>query len=129
MQVTISIDGTDSAEELRSVYTWLSREDDLRGHLRPVQRPPEPGTLGSVLQTLIVTLGPGSAAATASAIVTWLRYRTNDIVVRIAREDGTSIELAAKRVRGSDPAATAEVVASLSRTLGSHENAPPSSNE
>ena len=129
MQITIAIEGTDPAEELRSIYTWLSREEDLRGRLRPVQRPPEPGTLGSITQILIMTVGPGSAAATASAIVTWLRYRTSDIVCHITREDGTPVELTAKRVRGIDSATMADLVANLSRTIGAEENGPPSTND
>ena len=117
-------------DELKLPQPYAGKVASLRqlaGRLQPVQRPPEPGTLGSVPQTLITALGPGSAAATASAIVAWLRYRTSDVVCRITREDGTPVELAAKRVRGIDTAAMAELVATLSRSLGDHENAPPPS--
>jgi Effector Associated Constant Component 1 len=125
MELMVSVDGADSADELRSLYEWLSGEEDLRGHVRPVQSSPEPGTMGSVQQTLIVVLGPGSGAVFASAVVAWLRYRTSDVVFKVTRKDGTPVELAASRVRGTDLAALGELSAKLSQSLDEGEQNTP----
>jgi Effector Associated Constant Component 1 len=117
MEVTVSIAGKGSMDELSSLYQWLSEEESIRGHVQPVQSSPEPGTMGSTQQALMVMLGPGGGAVLASALVAWLRYRTSDVVCKVTRKDGTSMELAATRIRGTDLAAVSDLRAELSASL------------
>ena len=119
MDLRIEGDEPDAAEALRSLAVWLKDEDGLRGQVRTVPRPMRPGTLGGVLDAIVVTVGQGGAGALAvSAVVTWLRQRTTEVTIRITRADGESaVELSAKRVRSMDAAELRGVVAELSTTL------------
>lgn len=119
MDLRIEVDEPDAAESLRSLTVWLKDEDGLRGQVRTVPRPMRPGTLGGVLDAIVVTVGQGGAGALAvSAVVTWLRQRTTEVTIRITRANGESaVELSAKRVRSMDAAELRGVVAELSTTL------------
>ena len=99
MEVAVSVICEGETDELRSLYRWLVGEPELRGRVRLVERPPQPETLGSIPDLLTVA-GPGGALATA--VIAWLRNHTSDVVCKVTRKDGTSVEISAKRVRGSD---------------------------
>jgi hypothetical protein len=118
MDVSVTMTGPDAADELRSLYAWLTGEDELRGHARLVGASPPPGALGTTADALVVALGPGGvSAAVATALVAWLRQRTGDVVIK-ARGRGTEVELSAKRVRGLDSAQLGELAQHLARELG-----------
>ncbi|MEV5989038.1 hypothetical protein AB0L85_29235 [Streptomyces sp. NPDC052051] len=118
MDVTVAITGAGAADELRSLYTWLIAEEELRGRVRLVESPPPPGALGSVPQMLAVVLAPGGVAvALASVAVAWMRHRTGEVVCKLTRSDGASVEVSAQRVRGTDMAEVRELVADLAKTL------------
>ncbi|MFI9629393.1 hypothetical protein [Streptomyces sp. NPDC052042] len=118
MSVTVALAGAGTADELRSLYEWLFTEEELRGRVRLVQSPPPPGALGSVPEMLTVALAPGGVSAVlASAAIAWMRHRTGEVVCKLTRPDGTSVEVSAQRVRGSDVAEVRELVAELTQML------------
>lgn len=110
MEVTISVTCEYEVDELRSLYTWLVGDPELRGRVRLVEQPPQPGTLGSIPDLLTVA-GPGGVLATAA--IAWLRNRTSDVVCTVTRKDGASVEVSAKRVRGSDLATQQRLIQEL----------------
>jgi hypothetical protein len=113
MDFSVSVAGTQAPDELRSLYSWLMDEPELRGRVRLVERPPEPGVLGSVPELLQIAAGPGAAAALASAVIAWIRHRTTDVVYRFTRPDGTVIELSAARLRRADLPAQQQLLRDL----------------
>jgi hypothetical protein len=116
IQVTAHAD--QPVEELRSLWEWLGDVDVLRGRVRPLESPPVPGTLGPVLDALSVALGPaGAVTGLTTALLSWIRYRTTDVSLRLNRPGGGSIEISAKRVRALDASALHAEVEQLSRAL------------
>ena len=120
MDVTISVAGPDAAaEELRSLFSCLAGEEGLRGRVRLVEAEPEPGTLGGWPHSVVVALSQGGAVTVlASAVITWIRYRTGKMTFTMTRPDGTSVELTATRVRSTDLASVGELVDQVAATLG-----------
>ena len=53
----------------------------------------------------------------ASAAVAWMRHRTGEVVCKLTKPDGTTMEVSAQRVRGSDVAEVRELVGELARML------------
>lgn len=118
MELAITVAGMDTDDDLRSLYRWLADDDGLRGRVRLVDGPPEPGTMGSVPELIAVVLTQsGIAAAVAGTVVAWLRHRTKDVVCKVKKADGSLVELSAKRVRTADLAALQELVADVTKTL------------
>ncbi|MCX4400079.1 hypothetical protein OG887_43230 (plasmid) [Streptomyces sp. NBC_00053] len=118
MSVTVALAGAGTADELRSLHEWLSAEEELRGRVRLVQSPPPPNALGSVPEMLTVALAPGGVSAVlASAAIAWMRHRTGEVVCKLTKPDGTSVEVSAQRVRGSDVAEVRELVTELTQML------------
>jgi hypothetical protein len=102
----------------------LVAEDELRGRVRVMTPPPEPGTLGSVVEALAISLGPGGAATVlASALIAWIRRQRTNIKLKVVRADGSSTELLLDHVplSGDDGAKLAE---DLLRTLAERDNEP-----
>lgn len=118
MELAITVAGVDTDDDLRSLYRWLADDDGLRGRVRLVDGPPEPGTMGSVPELIEVVLTQGGiGAAVAGTVVAWLRHRTKDVVCKVKTADGGSVELSAKRVRTADLAALQELVTDVAKTL------------
>ncbi|MFF2073274.1 hypothetical protein ACFVXG_00785 [Kitasatospora sp. NPDC058162] len=114
----IRIDGTGSTDELRSLRQWLIEEDRLRGRVQLAEAPPEPGTLGSVLDTLTVALGPGGVAtAVASVLISWIRRQRGNVSVKVTRPDGTVAELSATHVSALEAPEVRQLAAELARSL------------
>ena len=109
--VTVTVDGA-LPDDLRELRAWLVAEEGLRGRVQLVERVPEPGRLGPVLEALQVLAGPGSAVL-ASVLVTWIKQRRSSVKVTVTRPDGQrlSIEAEHARLMGTDDLAqlTAEV--------------------
>jgi hypothetical protein len=114
--------GTDTpSSELLSLYDWLVKED-LGAGVRLTRRPPRPGSLGPVLESILVAVGPGGvAAAFASVLVAWLRRRVSDQSVKITRPDGTIFELTVTHLRGLDESALRAQIAELRNWLETSE--------
>ncbi|MFF3559729.1 hypothetical protein ACFYXS_06795 [Streptomyces sp. NPDC002574] len=107
----------ETAEDLRSLYAWLSAEQELRGRVRLEHTPPPPGALGSLPDTIVALLAPGVSSALAGSVVAWLRHRTSDVRCVLTRSDGTKFEVSARRVRHADLTEWHATVDSLARSL------------
>jgi hypothetical protein len=71
--ISVGIEGSD--DELRQLANWLRDEDDLRGRVRLVDRAPQPGHMGSALDTIEVLATSGTATALVTSVFGWLRHR------------------------------------------------------
>lgn len=120
MDVTVSVVGSNAAvEELRSLFTWLAGEEEFRGRVRLVEAALGPGALGGWPQAVVVALTQGGTVTVlASAVITWIRYRTGKVTCTMTRPDGTSVTLTATRVRGADLAGVGELVEQVAAALG-----------
>ncbi|WP_330294199.1 effector-associated constant component EACC1 [Streptomyces sp. NBC_00503] len=122
MHVALISEGPDGGEQLRSLRDWLADSQELRGRVDAVERPPETGTLGPVLDALSVALGPaGAVSAFATGLIAWLRTRRGDVHIKVTLPDGSSLDLAAKRVSGLDTPALQQQVDQIADLLGSRQ--------
>ncbi|MEU9887689.1 hypothetical protein [Sphaerisporangium sp. NPDC051011] len=126
MDVAVIAEGPDGGDQLRSLRDWLVDSQELRGRVDGVERSPEIGTLGPVLDALSVALGPaGAATAFATGLIAWLRTRRGDVHIKVTLPDRSSLELTAKRVSGLDTGAlqqqVTEVADLLSRQQGDRD--------
>jgi hypothetical protein len=118
VDVRLTVQGEDPASHLRSLQEWLAEPIELRGRVRPLERPPAPGTLGPVLDSLLVALGPGGVAgALATVVIAWIRHRQGEVTVEVTRPDGGSVKVSAANVRGMTPAQLRAQVDQVSRML------------
>jgi hypothetical protein len=118
VKATVSAEGQDAADQLRSLQEWLGDVEQLRGRIDLAVRPPEPGTLGPVLDALAVALGPaGAATAFATTVIAWLRTRTGEVRIKVTLPDRGSVELTATNVANLDAAALEQQVAHLAAML------------
>ncbi|MEV8322320.1 hypothetical protein [Kitasatospora sp. NPDC056731] len=117
-QLLVKVEGGNSADGVRSLRQWLVEEDQLRGRVQLAEAPPAPGTLGAVLDTLTVVLGPGGVAtAVASVLISWIRRQRGNVSVKVIRPDGTVTELSATHVSGLEALQVRQLAAELSRSL------------
>ncbi|WP_336116476.1 effector-associated constant component EACC1 [Streptomyces sp. PTD9-10] len=113
-----------AADETRSLLAWLTEADELRGRVAPQEGPPVPGTLGPVLDGLVVALGSGGAVTgLTTALVAWIRSRHNDVTVKATRPDGASLEISTKLVGPMTPRELRTFVTDTSRILESGREA------
>ncbi|MEU7863076.1 hypothetical protein [Nonomuraea sp. NPDC049141] len=117
MEITVTIEGT--ADDLHSLYSWLSDDEELRGRVQLMEPPPQPGTLGSIPEMLTAALSPGGVipAILVSGVITWMRHRTGEVVCKLTRPDGISVEVSAQRVRSTDMAEMRTLVTELCLSL------------
>jgi membrane-associated two-gene conflict system component 1 (EACC1) len=118
MQVRLTVAGDDAPAAMRSLEVWLAGHDELHGRVEPVGTAPQPGTMGSVADVLMVTVGPGGVAtAVASVLISWIRRQRGKISVSARRPDGTEITLTADHVRGLTTEEVRALVTQLEATL------------
>ncbi|MFD5798395.1 hypothetical protein ACFWIO_33675 [Streptomyces diastatochromogenes] len=118
VRFTDDADVAGAADETRSLLAWLTQEDELRGRITPQERPPVPGTLGPVLDGLVVALGSGGAVTgLTTAVVAWIRSRHSNVTVKATRSDGASLEISTKLVGPMTPQELRAFVADSSRLL------------
>jgi Effector Associated Constant Component 1 len=119
MPVTLTLSGeAGSADELRSLRTFLLGEPSYRGRVTAVERPAAAGTLGPVLESLQVALGSG-AGVFGSVLIAWIRSRAGKCTVHVKREDGREFILTHTRVRTVSAAEIAELSEQLDRFVSS----------
>jgi hypothetical protein len=113
--VTATPAGPATGDDLRSLRTWLSDVDELRGRvrIRPADAPP--GTLGVVTDTLVVTAP--IVAALAPALISWIRSRHTDLTLTVTGSDGSSVEISAQRMRRLGAEELGPEIERLIRTL------------
>ncbi|MEU4244069.1 hypothetical protein [Actinoplanes sp. NPDC026619] len=125
MDVQIVLAGAADPDELATLHQWLAGEPELRGRVTSRHAPPLPGTLGPVLEALLVAIGPGStAAALGAALVTWVRGRRGQVSVIVTRADGTTVTLEAKRVRNLNTSALSAELNRIVALLNETERPP-----
>lgn len=118
MQVRLTVAGDDATAVMRSLEAWLASHDELRGQVEPVVTAPQPGTMGSVADVLMVTVGPGGVAtAVASVLISWIRRQRGKVSVSAKRPDGAEITLTADHVRGLTTEEIRALVTQLEATL------------
>jgi hypothetical protein len=119
VDIAVTVLGGSDQDQVRGLRGWLAAEEELRGRIQLLEPRPEPGRLGTLADTLIVSLGSGGAATVlASALVSWIRHRTGDTRAVLRKPDGSEIELAAHRIRGLDATAVQSIVNELTQSLG-----------
>lgn len=118
----------DDTDELRDLGEFLVETEELRGRVNPRLRPPEPGTMGPVIEALDLLLAPGGiTAATATAIIAWLRTRRANVRLRIRNAANQSIELDASGVTGLDAQQLKKLTTTMLETLNTDQQDPPHS--
>lgn len=100
MKARISLPGQASVTHLESLNDWLKGEPELAGRVRLAGPAPEEGELGAAMDTVVVLLGSGGALSVlASSLKTWLSQpRRSDVHIRVEGENGSSVEIDAKRI-------------------------------
>jgi membrane-associated two-gene conflict system component 1 (EACC1) len=121
MEFLITFSASVSADEQRLLREIMRGDPELRGATRTYPSEVERGRLGSIVETLAVVLGPGGAAtALASVLVSWLRRRSGDVVIKVTRPDGrVVVEVSAGNVRGLDLSGVRALVSDVSGALES----------
>lgn len=124
MDLGVGLEGdAASADELRSLRAWLLEEDELRGCVQTIERPPAPGRLGPILDALQIVADP-AAAVLAAALVAWVRSRVGAVRLVLTPKHGGKVEVDARKVRGLDADGLAELTERLTRLVSS-EGDPP----
>ncbi len=118
MDMSVTVMAANPGREARELRRWLAAEEELHGHVWLAELMPQPGSLGALTDTLMVSLGPGGAATVfAAALISWIRHRTADTQVVVKRPDGAQVEVSAQRVRGLDAASVQAMVNDLAASL------------
>jgi Effector Associated Constant Component 1 len=117
-EIRVHIQADDAPGELRSLSGWLNGEDALHGRIRLTSTPPPEGTMGAGLESLLVTVGPGSmATAFGAVVIAWIRSRTGTISIELSRGKGKTMRLDAKNVRALTHDQVSELTDRLSALL------------
>ncbi|MFE0515915.1 hypothetical protein [Streptomyces sp. NPDC058964] len=100
----ISVLSRDPVADAESLTDWLRGEPALTGRVRLDGGAPGPGQLGTALDTVTVLLGAGGPLTVlASCLRAWITQpRRTDIRLEVRRENGSGVEIDAKRVRSED---------------------------
>jgi len=115
-----------SADDVRSLYSWLNQDEDLRGRAQLKQAPVPEGKLGSLTDALIVAIGPGGAAVSlASVLISWIRHRTADVEVEASRQDGEKVRVRARRIKSLDVAELKALTDGLAAWAAGQGETPP----
>jgi hypothetical protein len=104
MDLRVRVVGGVDETELKSLYDWLRRDEDLpSSRIRWAETRPGAEEMGALSDALVVSLGTGGAGvALVQSLATWLRTRGTDVRLRIHGPYG-EIDVDAKRLR--DPEA------------------------
>jgi hypothetical protein len=104
MDLYVQVDGGNDEAELRSLYNWLRRDDDLRGsHIDRAAPGPGPEDMGALSDAVVVSLGTGGVGvAVVQSLSTWLRTRGAHVRLKIRGPHG-ELDVDMERVR--DPEA------------------------
>lgn len=125
MHAEIVAEAPGSADQLRSLRSWLTGVEEFRGAVSLKESPPKPGTLGPVLDALVVALGPaGAATAFATTLITWLRSRQGAVRIKVTFPDRRSLEFTAKNITRMNAADIERQVALVTDMLRHREDGP-----
>lgn len=101
---SVSISMAESSDELRDLANWLRTEEDLRGHVKLVTLPIQPGQMGGVVDALSISLsGGGAVVVLVQAFFAWLGKRRNQIPMRLSVRDRVGRDITLDIAGVTDP--------------------------
>ncbi|MFF1711112.1 hypothetical protein [Streptomyces sp. NPDC058268] len=97
-EVQIRIDKDDAQKHLESLESWLRLDPSFRRKTKLHDVPSE-GDLGTSVELLTVAIGSGGVISVlATSLSTWIQQpRKSDIILKVARPNGETVEIDAKR--------------------------------
>ncbi|MCP3802098.1 hypothetical protein NLX83_22795 [Allokutzneria sp. A3M-2-11 16] len=101
MDVRITVEGGDTAAELRSLLAWLRREDEL-GPPRLATAVPAKGEMGALADAILLMLASGGMTVLTSSVRTYLKQRRADVKITIHTPDGHKVVIDGKGVPADD---------------------------
>lgn len=116
MDIDLRLMGETSADELRSLRAWLVEDDELRGCVHTVERPPTPDSLGPVLDALKIVADP-AAGVLAAALVAWVKSRAGAVKLVLQPQRGGRVELDARQIRRLDAGELSELAERVTRLV------------
>ena len=128
MHAEVTVDtaagGAGAADDLRSLRDWLSTQGAPPAvAVEARESPPAAGTLGPVLDALVVSVGPaGAVTALLTGLLAWLRTRRGDVRITVTLDEQRSFELSATRVADLDATALRRQVADLAAVLDAQDD-------
>jgi len=109
--------------ELRSLYEWLRRADDLRkSSVHMVSEPVRSGVMGADVSHLLVQLGPLEVTVLGAVVTAWLRTRGVDLDVERSKD---GIKVSIRRARKGATAELGEQLFTLLREVDANDGAHP----
>jgi hypothetical protein len=99
MESWLSVTTAGERMQIEALQAWLAEEPEIRGRLRRVREPAEPGQLGALADILAVAVGSGGTLTVlASSLSVWLKQpRRSDVRIKVHAPNGTVAELDAQR--------------------------------
>jgi hypothetical protein len=117
----LRLTGSDDPAEARELEAFLTSDPELRRWVTARGAAPEPGTMGSVADVLVVALGQGGiATALASVLISWIRRQRSKISVHARCSCGKEITVSADHIRDLKPDQLRGQVAELAEQLHCH---------
>lgn len=110
MQITLTTRGDERV--LVMLGRWLSEDEVFRGRVHRRLASPAQGTMGAVLDAIVVEAGL-AVSVLVTQLVGWLRRQSGPVEIEATSPDGVTIKIRAREVRGLD----AEGIRALSDTL------------
>lgn len=124
MELEFRAGDSDLHGELRSLYEWLRRADDIRkSSMRMVHEPVRPGAMGADISHLVVQLWPLEVVVLGTVVTAWLRTRGVDLDVERSQDGGFKITI--RRLRKKDTAEFGEQLLALIRETDANGGASP----
>jgi hypothetical protein len=104
VDLMLCVEGAGAEDGLEELQDWLRHEPEFRGRVTPVDRPPDPGELGTTIDLLSVALGSGGALSVLAASLKgfFAQMRRSDLRIIVKAPDGGSVEIDAKRVKDAE---------------------------
>ncbi|MEV4243485.1 hypothetical protein AB0J63_08755 [Streptosporangium canum] len=125
MQVSVTVTPDEDGDDVRSLRISLAAEEDLAGRVAIEPAAQKPGSLGGVVDTLLVSLiSAGAVTAFTRVLIVWIRHQTSDAKVVMRKPDGTEVEISAQRVRGLSPEALTAMTEHMTKSIESNGQVP-----
>jgi hypothetical protein len=94
----------------------MTEEPELRGIVSLREKDVPEGALGSVPDALQIIVGAGGAVA--GVLIAWLGSRRGEVSVKLTEENGKSLEVTAKGVKGLDQDKIRSLTRHVAEVLG-----------
>lgn len=102
---SIEVRAVGADDEIRSLRTWLTGEDELRGRVRLLEEPLKAGQMGGIADAVTVAISTGGlATVTVQSVFAWLRQRERGHSAKLTLQDdsGRQAHLVIDGVRDSE---------------------------